>query len=237
MSVVAEGILPTDIGRLPAALALNLGLPLDLAGVFAGRSPRVGDPKSCGVEEPLELDDEDLTLDPLSEVAEVCELAFLGSTGRRLAAPVATTNLFPCTFFFGGEAVGSRISSAGVTVLPDEAVSLSLSSSSSDGWGETKRAVGRGPDDEGPLGFFRIGCGGGGFAALEERSLNLAPVSFKAVSLWGWAGVFSFSRITMARRTNGGTYYRQTRSKIFPARNDLHRLLPTCLEALLDAQR
>jgi hypothetical protein len=201
-------MLPTNIGRLPAALALSLGLPLDLAAVFTGMSSRAGDPRSCGVEELLELDDEDLALDPLSEVAEVCELVFLGSTGRRLAAPVATTNLFPCTFFFGGEVVGSRISNAGVTVLPEDAVSLSLSSSSPDGWGETKRAVGRGPDDEGPLGFFKIGCGGGGFAALEERSLNLAPVSFKAVSLWGWAGVFSFSRIAMARRTDGGTYNR-----------------------------
>lgn len=33
-----------------------------------------------------------------------------------------------------------------------------LLSSTSDPGGDTNRAVGRGPEAEGPLGFFRIGC-------------------------------------------------------------------------------
>lgn len=43
-------------------------------------------------------------------------------------------------------------------MLPDEARSPSLLSSSDPG-GETNRAVGRGPEFEGPLGFFKMGCG------------------------------------------------------------------------------
>lgn len=36
------------------------------------------------------------------------------------------------------------------------------------------RAVGRGPEEEGPLAFFKIGCGGGGLDALEDRFLTEA---------------------------------------------------------------
>ena len=42
-------------------------------------------------------------------------------------------------------------------VLADESPSLAFFSSSSDSGGDAKRAVGRGPAAEGPLGFLRIG--------------------------------------------------------------------------------
>lgn len=35
--------------------------------------------------------------------------------------------------------------------------------------GDAKRAVGRGPDEEGPLDFFKIGWGGGG---LEDEGVS-----------------------------------------------------------------
>jgi hypothetical protein len=52
-------------------------------------------------------------------------------------------------------------------VLPED-TSSSLTSSSEPA-GDTKRAVGRGPEAEGPLDFFRIGCRGGG---LEEEGVG-----------------------------------------------------------------
>jgi len=47
-------------------------------------------------------------------------------------------------------------------VLPEDRPSSSLLSSSSESSGTAKRVVGRGLEDEGPLGFFNIGCAGGG---------------------------------------------------------------------------
>ena len=46
-------------------------------------------------------------------------------------------------------------------MVPDKASSLSFPSlpSPSEPGGETNRAVGRGPELEGPLGFFKMGCG------------------------------------------------------------------------------
>lgn len=68
--------------------------------------------------------------------------------------------------------VEGRISDKGVTVLPDETISESLpsscSSSFADSCGETNRAVGRGPEDDGPLDFFKMGWAGGGLEALED---------------------------------------------------------------------
>ncbi|KAI6753165.1 hypothetical protein HG531_005334 [Fusarium graminearum] len=75
--------------------------------------------------------------------------------------------------FFIGEAVTyAGASEAVAAVLPDEGIS----SSSADSWGDTKRAVGRGPDADGPRTFFKIGWVGGGFEALEDRVLNAESV-------------------------------------------------------------
>lgn len=139
----------------------------------------IGDGARTGVPGPRELPGEGTSLEP--ESPEDCELFFLGSTGLLLAAAVDATNFLPWDFFFDGDATGCRISNPGVTVLADEGA-LSFSPSSSDGCGDTKRAVGRAPDVEGPLGFFKIGCDGGGLAALDERSLR-RRFSWSAVSL------------------------------------------------------
>lgn len=45
--------------------------------------------------------------------------------------------------------------------------------SSSESWGEMNRAVGLGPVVDGPLVFFRIGCGIGGLEADEDVVLGL----------------------------------------------------------------
>lgn len=111
-----------------------------------------------------------------SVVLEDCELGFLSKTGRFFAFAVDATNFFVAAgaFFFGGEMLGTRISRPGVTVLPEDGISFwSFSSCSSpDTWGETNRAVGRVPDVEDTLGFFRMGCGGGGLRALDGMSLE-----------------------------------------------------------------
>ena len=57
---------------------------------------------------------------------------------------------------------GGGISKAAAAVLADTASSTEIASSYEAG-GDAKRAVGRGPDVEGPLDFFRMDCGGGGF--------------------------------------------------------------------------
>jgi hypothetical protein len=87
---------------------------------------------------------------------------------------VEATNLFVvCPFFFAGEYVTAVFMSTPVAVvLPEEGISASLASSSGESWGERNRAVGRGPFVEGPLDFFKIGCVGGGFDALDERLRN-----------------------------------------------------------------
>lgn len=59
--------------------------------------------------------------------------------------------------------------------LPD--VLLLPSSSSPDSWGEMKRAVGLGPEFEGPRDFFKMGCGQGA-GALE---LDAAPEAVECV--------------------------------------------------------
>ena len=52
--------------------------------------------------------------------------------------------------------------------LVDTASALWIASSLVVG-GDANRAVGRGPDAEGPLDFFRMGCDGGG---LEDDGVN-----------------------------------------------------------------
>lgn len=141
----------------------------------------IGEGARIGVPEPRELPDEGPSREVDSDTPDECELFFLGSTGRLFAAAVEATNFLPWAFFLDGDATCCRISKPGVIVLAEEGA-LSLSASSSDGCGDTKRAVGRVPDVEGPLGFFKIGCDGGGLAALDDKSLRWR-FSFSAVSL------------------------------------------------------
>lgn len=56
-----------------------------------------------------------------------------------------------------------------VAAVPVETPLLAKAATSTDPGGDTKRAVGRGPDAEGPLDFFKMGWGGGG---LEEEGVS-----------------------------------------------------------------
>lgn len=161
-------------GRFPAAFALNCPLlpppaedvPLpDFSGI-------VGTELCCP--DCLELSEELPSFDPTSApliMVEDWELTRRGIAGLRLEAVEATNAVF---FFLGVVLLAFLFSSLAVelveplesplwltAVLPDEASSLSLPSlpSASDPGGETNRAVGRGPELEGPLGFFKMGCG------------------------------------------------------------------------------
>jgi hypothetical protein len=105
-------------------------------------------------------------------------------------------------FFFGEETTYTGASEAVAAVLPEEGIS----SSSADSWGDTKRAVGRGPDDDGPRAFFRIGWAGGGFDALEDSVLNAESVDFEWRDPWGCgsgsggvASAWAASRICLIR--------------------------------------
>lgn len=126
--------------------------------------------------------------------------------GRRLVAEDATKvgafflGVLVDGLLFSGFNVGvdppadALVSTAELTaVLPDEAASLSReSSSASDSFGDTNRVLGRGPDAEGPLAFFRIGCGGGGLEDEagtgfgESPSLDdaLPPSLTRALGCW-----------------------------------------------------
>lgn len=83
-------------------------------------------------------------------------------------------------FFFGGSVTYTGASDTVAAVLPEEGIS----SSPADSWGDTKRAVGRGPDDDGPRAFFKIGWAGGGFEALEDNVLNAESVGFEGRDPW-----------------------------------------------------
>lgn len=52
----------------------------------------------------------------------------------------------------------------------------------------TKRVVGRGPDDDGPLDFLRIGCGGGGLEEDGVGALVLAAEEFDPCSWLEFTG-------------------------------------------------
>lgn len=143
-----------------------LVLPVDVFTAFSGAG--------AAGRAPLDDEDELPSLDPPSDptVAEDCELWRRGIAGRRLEAVDATK---APAFFFGAVA-GGFLRSSLVVEIPGALASAPFGgaacpspgdgSSSSDSGGETKRAVGRGPDVEGPLGFFKMGCEGGGL--LDE---------------------------------------------------------------------
>jgi hypothetical protein len=150
-----------------------------------------GDTARC-VNELFEPATETDSRDPTSgslEVVDDCELIRRGITGRLLAVEAPATNFLvdPVAFFLAGEGAGLRNSRPVAAVLPDDTIWLSGSSSSADSGGDTNRAVGLGPDDEGPLAFFRMGCEGRGFEAEETwlfkpLSLDLASGDGSRVS-------------------------------------------------------
>jgi hypothetical protein len=101
--------------------------------------------------------------------AEDCELVRRGIVGLRLDDVEATNvvafffDLLPCPFLFSSfvlELAESLELTLGAVAVVEVVVPLSLapSSSTSDPVGDANRAVGRGPEAEGPLGFFRMGC-------------------------------------------------------------------------------
>lgn len=171
-----------DFSLTPLVLPMEAFTPLSGAGA-AGRAP---------------FDDEDElpSLDPISDpaVAEDCELWRRGMAGRRLEAVDATK---APAFFFGAVA-GGFLRSSLVVEISGALASAPLGgaacaspgddSSSSDSGGETNRAVGRGPDVEGPLGFFKMGCEGGGL--LDEGWYGFAasiPIASASPLVSGWS--------------------------------------------------
>lgn len=154
-------------GRFPAALALKVEaswsveepeLPCDF-GV-----PDLPEASTTEVKPRCVVELRDPEGDISDPVADDCELGLRGIAGRRLEVDELATNfLLPgATTFFSTLGGTTRISAPPVAVLPDDTSWPSLLASSSDPRGEMNRAVGRGPDAEGPLGFFNIEAGGGG---------------------------------------------------------------------------
>lgn len=102
-----------------------------------------------------------LFLDPISEVpAEDCELVLRGIFGRCLDVDATIPGLFLTIwarpFFRSSFVVGPpAIPELAGAVDPSRLLS---SSSFPNSGGDANRAVGRGPEAEGCLGFFRMGC-------------------------------------------------------------------------------
>lgn len=207
-SAVLRGI----AGRFPAAFALNPGggwsidtfEPPESGVTWFEVASGIGDTARCIIafRDPAEP----TSRDPLSEVVDDCELILLGRSGRLFAPPEDATNfLVGPVFFLAGDADDTRTSFPIVAVLPEEGMSLSLSSSSADSWGERKRAVGRGPDDEGPLAFLRMGCDGGGLEALEERLFKEALAEGVGSTVLCDDGCSASTAAAIACNKRGGT--------------------------------
>ena len=75
----------------------------------------------------------------------------------------------PCLFFTTNGSGGGGISAAATAAVLVGVASPSWIASSPEVGGDAKRAVGRGPDEEGPLDFFKMGWAGGG---LEDEGVN-----------------------------------------------------------------
>lgn len=100
-------------------------------------------------------------------IAAVCIGSTAGGPGA-FAAREAVVGALACCFLAaegrGGGGI-SMVAAAGLAV----ATSASWIASSLVVGGDANRAVGRGPDAEGPLDFFRMGCDGGG---LEDDGVK-----------------------------------------------------------------
>ena len=188
------------MGRLPAAFALSFTTSRRDDDATLLCEAATEDPADCsaiggtgrGNAAYRELTEEPPSREPVSEPTEDCELRRRAISGRRFDADEEATNFFvvPGDFFLSALA-GERldvcfISSPVVAVLPDDPSSLSLVASStacsifssSESWGDTNRAVGRGPDAVGPLDFFKMGCRGGGLDADDEKFFAAASLAF-----------------------------------------------------------
>jgi len=109
-----------------------------------------------------------------------------------------------CTGAIGAaaEAASFRLTGGGgggmsdeTAVLPED-TSPSLTSSSSDPAGDTKRAVGRGPEVEGPLDFLSIGWVGGG---LEDEGVGYFVFDFDELDScpWSWLAGGTATRLSL----------------------------------------
>ena len=117
--------------------------------------------------------------------------------GAEIAVPVGEVaeGAVDCCLADGGSG-GGGISKAAAAVLADTASSTEIASSYEAG-GDANRAVGRGPDVEGPLDFFRMECGGGWFEDDGFGSF-LPGTSCPEVSWRAWPG--SGSWLSLPRR-------------------------------------
>lgn len=113
------------------------------------------------------------------------------ATGVTKAGVVAASGI--SSRFAGDGRGGGGISDAVIAVLPED-TSPSLISSSSEPGGETNRAVGRGPDAEGPRDFFSIGWGGGG---LEDDGVGDLTPPFDELELCPWL-IWTDSELSMS---------------------------------------
>ena len=126
---------------------------------------------------------------PRSEIVSSC-FAAMGASGAG-AAGVAVTAIgasfdpagntgFSCSEP-GPKGADSASEETATRLGVDSLVLLPLSSPESGG--ETKRAVGRGPVDDGPLDFFKIGWGGGG---LDEDGVGDLTLVFAGSDSCCW---------------------------------------------------
>lgn len=81
----------------------------------------------------------------------------------------------------GADGGGGGISEDETAVLPEVTPSVFASSLPSEAGGDANRAVGRVPEVEGPLPFFRIGCGGAG---RDDDGVGGFVFTFGEVSRW-----------------------------------------------------
>lgn len=176
-----------DIGCLPAALALRTAGRCDAVDTLSSGSVDSHSALPCGcsgigetVLSCVELRvaavgavsfDEDCT----AEFGNNCELSFLFNACLPAGDAFSGADT---ALAAGGDSVDIAISKPVIAVLPDEGMSLSLPPSSSDSGGDANRAVGFGPEDNGFLDFFKIGCDGGGFEALDDRLLMEVSLDF-----------------------------------------------------------
>lgn len=107
------------------------------------------------------------------EPVDDCELCLLGRTGRLFDVVDEATNFLGAGFLstFAGEMEldDARVSDFFLVEVPTLFSPLCCDVSSSESGTSTNRAVGLGPEFEGPLGFFKMVWAGGG---LDEDGVK-----------------------------------------------------------------
>lgn len=105
-------------------------------------------------------------LDPMSELVDDCELCRLGRNGLLLAVAPCATNFLPGEVGFFLLDLAREVAAFDFMRISRPPTEAMLSDELSSSWpspslpepsGEAKRAVGRGPDLESPLDFFKMG--------------------------------------------------------------------------------